>query len=170
MGGIGRCAAIICALIAGIAAARAESYPERPIHLVVAFVPGGATDTFTRQIQQDLSEALGQQVVVENRPGASGYLAWNYVAKAEPDGYTLLMAENALAISQGLFKKAASTFDPVQQYDPVALLATSPLALVVANKVPAHSVQELIDLAHKTAPKKMNYASAGVGSVAHLTF
>jgi len=169
MGGIGRCAAIICALIAGIAAARAESYPERPIHLVVAFVPGGATDTFTRQIQQDLSEALGQQVVVENRPGASGYLAWNYVAKAEPDGYTLLMAENALAISQGLFKKAASTFDPVQQYDPVALLATSPLALVVANKVPANTVPELVALSH-TVSQKMNYASAGVGSVAHLTF
>jgi len=169
MGGIGRCAAIICALIAGIAAARAESYPERPIHLVVAFVPGGATDTFTRQIQQDLSEALGQQVVVENRPGASGYLAWNYVAKAEPDGYTLLMAENALAISQGLFKKAASTFDPVQQYDPVALLATSPLALVVANKVPANTVAELVALSH-TVSQKMNYASAGVGSVAHLTF
>ena len=169
MGGIRRCAAIICALIAGIAAARAESYPERPIHLVVAFVPGGATDTFTRQIQQDLSEALGQQVVVENRPGASGYLAWNYVAKAEPDGYTLLMAENALAISQGLFKKAASTFDPVQQYDPVALLATSPLALVVANKVPANTVAELVALSH-TVSQKMNYASAGVGSVAHLTF
>ena len=169
MGGIRRRAAIICALIAGIAAARAESYPERPIHLVVAFVPGGATDTFTRQIQQDLSEALGQQVVVENRPGASGYLAWNYVAKAEPDGYTLLMAENALAISQGLFKKAASTFDPVQQYDPVALLATSPLALVVANKVPANTVAELVALSH-TVSQKMNYASAGVGSVAHLTF
>jgi tripartite-type tricarboxylate transporter receptor subunit TctC len=79
------------------------------------------------------------------------------------------MAENALAISQGLFKKASSTFDPVKQYDPVALLATSPLALVVANKVPANSVPELIKLSH-SLPQRMNYASAGVGSVAHLTF
>ena len=80
------------------------------------------------------------------------------------------MAENALAISQGLFKKTQSDFDPVKQYDPVALLASSPLALVVANRVPAHSVQELIALAHQMSPKKMNYASAGIGSVAHLTF
>jgi tripartite-type tricarboxylate transporter receptor subunit TctC len=80
------------------------------------------------------------------------------------------MAENALAISQGLFKKASSTFDPIKQYDPVALVATSPLALVVANRVKANSVGELIALAHSMAPKKMNYASAGIGSVAHLTF
>jgi tripartite-type tricarboxylate transporter receptor subunit TctC len=169
MGAITRWAAIVCALLAGIAAAHAQNYPERPIHLIVAFVPGGATDTMARQIQQDLSEALGQTVVVENRPGASGYLAWNYVAGAAPDGYTLLLCENALAISQGLFKKAASTFDPVKQYDAVAHVATSPLALVVADKVPANSVRELIALSH-TVPQKMNYASAGVGSVAHLTF
>src|SRR6185437_11859134 len=103
-------------------------------------------------------------------PGGSGYIAWNYVANAAPDGYTLLMAENALAISQGLFKKASSSFDPIRQYDPVALVATSPLALVVANRVQANSVAELVVLARSMAPKKMNYASAGIGSVAHLTF
>ena len=170
MAAILRCGALICAMLASFAGASAQTYPERPIHLIVAFVPGGATDTFTRQIQQDLSEALGWQIVVENKPGGGGYIAWNYVAAAAPDGYTLLMAENALAISQGLFKKSQSDFDPVKQYDPVALLASSPLALVVANRVPAHSVQELIALSHQMAPKKMNYASAGVGSVAHLTF
>ena len=100
---------LLCAMVAGFAAARAQDYPTRPIHLIVAFVPGGATDTMARQIQQDLGEALGQPVIVENRPGASGYLAWNYVANAAPDGYTLMMAENALAISQGLFKKASAT-------------------------------------------------------------
>jgi tripartite-type tricarboxylate transporter receptor subunit TctC len=150
--------------------ARAQTYPERPIHLIVAFVPGGATDTMARQIQQDLSEALGQPVVVENRPGGSGYIAWNYVANAKPDGYTLLMAENALAISQGLFKQQSSSFNPIRQYDPVAHVASSPLVLVVANKVKADTVAELIALAHAMEPQKMNYASAGIGSVAHLTF
>ena len=165
-----RWAVLVGAAVIGASAAQAQTYPDRPIHLIVAFVPGGATDTMARQIQQDLSQALGQQVIIENKPGGSGYIAWNYVASAPPDGYTLLMCENALAISQGLFKQASSTFNPVTQYDPIAHVASSPLALVVANRVPAHSVAELIALAHAIAPKKMNYASAGVGSVAHLVF
>jgi tripartite-type tricarboxylate transporter receptor subunit TctC len=164
-----RWCALICALLFCVGA-QAQNYPDRPIHLIVAFVPGGATDTMARQIQQDLSEALGQPVVVENRPGGSGYIAWNYVANARPDGYTLLMAENALAISQGLFKQQSSTFDPIKQYDPVAHVASSPLALVVANRVKANTVAELIALAKSMEPQKMNYASAGIGSVAHLTF
>jgi tripartite-type tricarboxylate transporter receptor subunit TctC len=164
-----RWCALICALLLG-SGAQAQNYPERPIHLIIAFVPGGATDTMARQIQQDLSEALGQTVVVENRPGGSGYIAWNYVANANPDGYTLLMAENALAISQGLFKQQSSSFNPLKQYDPVAHVASSPLALVVANRVKANTVAELIALAHAMEPQKMNYASAGIGSVAHLTF
>jgi tripartite-type tricarboxylate transporter receptor subunit TctC len=170
MRAIMRWGALMCAMAAGLAGARAQDYPVRPIHLIVAFVPGGATDTMARQIQQDLAAALGQPVIVENRPGASGYLAWNYVANAAPDGYTLMMAENALAISQGLFKKASSTFDPIRQYDAIAHVATSPLVLVVATRVKANSVAELIALAHAMAPKTMNYASAGIGSVAHLTF
>src|SRR5262245_9801025 len=86
----------------------AQAYPSRPIRLVVAFVPGGATDTLARQISNDLKEALGQPVVIENRPGANGYLAWNHVASSEPDGHTLLLAENALAMSQALHQKATS--------------------------------------------------------------
>jgi len=168
MPAIFRFCALLCALLA--CGAQAQTYPDRPIHLIIAFVPGGATDTMARQIQQDLSEALGQPVVVENRPGGSGYIAWNYVANSRPDGYTLLMAENALAISQGLFKQQSSTFDPIKQYDPVAHVASSPLALVVANRVQANTVAELIALAHSMAPQKMNYASAGIGSVAHLAF
>jgi tripartite-type tricarboxylate transporter receptor subunit TctC len=146
-----------------------SSYPDRPIRLVVAFPPGGATDTLTRQITQELGEALGQSVVIENKPGGGGYIAWNYVASSDPDGYTLLMAENALGISQALYKKTASSFDPVKQYDAIASVATSPLVLAVANNVKANSVAELIAYS-RTLPQKMNYASAGIGSVSHLTF
>src|SRR6267378_3502691 len=89
--------------------ASAQTYPARPVRLIVAFVPGGATDTLARQISNDLKEALGQAVVVENRPGANGYLAWNHVASAEPDGHTLLLAENALGISQALYRRTKSS-------------------------------------------------------------
>jgi len=149
--------------------ASAQTYPVRPVRLVVAFVPGGATETLARQISNDLKEALGQAVIVENRPGANGYLAWNYVAAAEPDGHTLLLAENALGISQALYKKAASSFDPLTQYDAVAVLANSPSALIVSNNIPAGTVAELVAYS-RTVPGKMNYASAGVGSVSHLNF
>jgi tripartite-type tricarboxylate transporter receptor subunit TctC len=145
-----------------------SSYPDRPIRLVVAFPPGGATDTMTRQITQELGEALGQSVVIENKPGAGGYVAWNHVATSEPDGYTLLMAENAIGISQALYKKTQS-FDPIKQYDAIATVATSPLVLAVANNVKANSVAELIAYS-RTVPEKINYASAGIGSVSHLTF
>jgi tripartite-type tricarboxylate transporter receptor subunit TctC len=146
-----------------------SSYPDRPIRLVVAFPPGGATDTLARQVTQELGEALGQSVVIENKPGAGGYIAWNYVAAADPDGYTLLMAENALGISQALYKKTSSSFDPVKQYDAIAVVATSPLVLAVANNVNANSVNELIAYS-RAMPQKINYASAGIGSVSHLTF
>jgi tripartite-type tricarboxylate transporter receptor subunit TctC len=157
------------ALAAASRPAWAQAYPSRPVRLVVAFVPGGATDTLARQISNDLKEALGQAVVVENRPGANGYLAWTHVAAAEPDGHTLLLAENALGISQALHRKATSSFDPLTQYDPVAAIATSPSALILANNIPVTTVAELV--AHsRTVPGKMNYASAGVGSVSHLNF
>ena len=130
-------AAIAAPLLVLSGLARAQTYPLRPVRMVVAFVPGGATDTLARQISNDLKEALGQAIVVENRPGANGYLAWNHVAAAEPDGYTLLLAENALAMSQALYKKAASSFDPLTQYDAVAGIATSPSALIISKNIPS---------------------------------
>ena len=158
------------ALFSTVPFASAQSaYPDKPIHFIVAFVPGGATDTFARQISNDLQNALGQPVVIENRPGAGGYIAWNHVATSDPDGYTLLLAENAVAISQALYKKSKSSFDPLTQYDAVAGLAASPSALVVANNIPVKTVAELLTYA-KTVPQKMNFASAGVGSVSHLNF
>ena len=164
------CAILAAVLAAGSAQAQQpSSYPDRPIRLVVAFVPGGATDTLARQISNDLKEALGQAVVVENRPGGGGYVAWSHVASSEPDGYTLLLAENALAISQALYKKSKSNFDPVAQYDAVTGIAVSPSALIVANDLPARTVAELVAHA-RTVPQKLNFASAGIGSVSHLNF
>ena len=161
---------VTCAALLTLQSASAQSaYPDKPVHFVVAFVPGGATDTFARQISNDLQDALGQPVVIDNRPGAGGYIAWNHVASSDPDGCTLLLAENAVAISQALYKKSKSNFDPLTQYDAVAGLAASPSALIVANNVPAKSVAELLAYA-KTVPQKMNFASAGIGSVSHLNF
>jgi tripartite-type tricarboxylate transporter receptor subunit TctC len=107
--------------------------------------------------------------VVENRPGAGGYIAWSHVATSDPDGYTLLLAENALAISQALYKKSKANFDPVTQYDAVTGIAVSPSALIVANTLPAKSVAELVAHA-RNVPQKLNFASAGIGSVSHLNF
>src|SRR5258706_16118118 len=127
---------IVAALLGALDSAFAQ-YPDRPVRLVVAFVPGGASDTMARQILAELSQALGQPVIVENRPGGNGYVGWNHVASAAADGYTLLFAENALAMSQALFKNQANTFDPLKQYDAIAHVASSPMALVVANNVKA---------------------------------
>ena len=147
----------------------AQTYPSRPVRLIVAFVPGGATDTLARQISEDLKQALGEAVVIENRPGAGGYIAWSHVASSEPDGHTLLLAENALGMSQALYRGKTSSFDPLKQYDAVAGVATSPSALIVATQIPANTVAELVAYS-KTVKGKMNYASAGVGSVSHLNF
>jgi len=158
---------LLGAALLGVLGCAFAQYPDRPIRLVVAFVPGGATDTMARQVLGELSDALGQPVVVENRPGANGYLGWNHVASAPADGYTLLLAENALAMSQALHKRSTSPFDPLTQYDAIASVASSPLVLVVANNVSANTVKELLAYS-RAGPQKMNYASAGIGSVTHL--
>src|SRR6187431_1334264 len=126
-----RLLAILCCLFGAPTSALAQSnFPDRPIRLIIAFVPGGATDTLARQLNNDLQNVLGQPVVIENRPGAGGYLAWSHVASADPDGYTLLLAENALAISQAIYKKSKSPFDPITQYDAISGVAVAPSALL----------------------------------------
>lgn len=159
------------AVLVSPAASNAQSatdYPTRPIRLVVGFAPGGATDTLARLLTGALSQELGQSVYVENIAGASGLLGWRNVAAATPDGYSLLMAENAIAIRPG-FKDMTPTFDPVTQLEAVASVAHSPLALCVADNVPAGDVKELIALSRKSE-KKLNFASAGTGSVAQLVW
>ena len=153
--------------IPALSSVQAE-YPDRPIRLIVGFGPGGATDTFARIFSGPLAKELKQTVLVENVPGASGYIGWRTVASASPDGYTLMMAENALVIRPG-FKDIKPQFDPSTEFTPIAFAATSPLAICVANAVPANNMKELIALSHAAA-KKLTFASAGVTSVSQLVW
>ena len=157
-----------CALAAFAisAAAHAQVYPVKPIRMIVAYPPGGGTDIVGRTLAQKLGESLGQGVVVENRGGASGNIGTELAARAAPDGYTILMgnvAPNAINVS--LFKELP--FDPVADFAPVSLVASTPNILVVHPSTRARTVKEVIALA-KAKPGAFNFASAGVGSSSHL--
>ena len=154
-------------LAAALAPAQAQHYPTRPVRFVVPFAPGGSVDTLARTIGPRLADALGQQVVVDNRPGGNGDIGMIIVAKAPPDGYTLLLGYIAnLAIAPSLYAKLP--FDPQKDYAPITQIATSPNVLTAHPSVPARNLQELIALA-KTKPGAVNFASTGVASVGHLT-
>ena len=154
-------------LLAFSTSASAQQYPNRPIRFVVPFAPGGSTDTLARTIGQKLTEALQQQVVVDNRSGANGNIGMEIVAHAAPDGYTILLGYIAnLGIGPALYAKLP--FDPVRDYAPITQLASSPNILAVHPSLPVKSLRELIAYA-KTNPKKLNFASSGVGSIGHLT-
>ncbi len=167
MGAImGRCAAILGAggLLGGLALpAGAEDYPSKPIRILVPFVPGGATDILARLVGQNLTAAWGQQVVIDNRPGANGVLAADMTAKGTPDGHTLLFVAIGHAINPLLQKNLP--YDTQKDFTPVSLAAILPLIVTVHPTVPANNVKELIALA-KT--RRLNYASGGVGSSQHL--
>ena len=144
----------------------AQAFPERPVRFVVGFTPGGPSDILARALGQKLAERWGQQVVVENRPGAGGNLAAEAVARSAPDGYSWLLGNNSiLATNHALYRKLA--YDPVKDFAPVALVAVQPNILVVHPDVPAKSLAELIALARQS-PGKLNYASSGAGAAAHL--
>jgi tripartite-type tricarboxylate transporter receptor subunit TctC len=163
-----RWASLICALLAAPGLAQAQStYPDRPIKFVIAFPPGGATDTFFRLVSNELGAALGQSIVIENKGGAGGYIAWQYVAASPPDGYTVLVGENAIGINQALFKKHPSGFNPLKDYDAVGAMASTPLVWTVANNVPADNFADFVKWS-KTVPGHFNYGHAGPGSVSHL--
>ena len=146
--------------------ASAQTYPNQPVRIVVPFAAGGAVDTVARVVGQKMSESLGQPVVVENKPGAGGNLAADTVARAAPDGYTMLLTTNGHAISPSLYRTLP--FDAVKDFIPVTQLIESPLLLVASNKLPANSLQELIALA-KQKPGVLNYGSTGVGNPLHLS-
>lgn len=146
--------------------AAAQPYPARPIRLIVAWGPGGAPDIFARIVGQKLYEAMGQPVIVDNRPGATGNIGAEIAAKAPPDGHTIFNATLSLVISPGFYKKLP--FDPIASFAPVTMLASVPLILVIHPGLPVKSVTELITLA-KSRPGSLNYASVGIGSPAHVS-
>ncbi|TAI63628.1 LacI family transcriptional regulator [Bradyrhizobium sp. Leo170] len=145
--------------------ARAAGYPERPIHVAVPFSAGGAVDIVARTVMQQAGPQLGQPVVIENRPGASGNIATAFVAKSDPDGYNVLIAANNLATNEALFDSLP--FNAEKDLEPVALVGYSPLILVVQPQFEAKTVKDLVDMA-KAAPDKLTFASAGTGTSGHL--
>lgn len=151
--------------LASSASLFAQQYPVRPVRLVIPFPPGGSADTVGRVVAQKLSEIFGQQVIVDNRPGASTLIGSEIVAKAAPDGYALLLSSAGLTINVSLMGKLP--FDPIKDLAPVTLVTSAPNILVVNPAVTANSVQELIALA-KTRPGQLNFGSAGQGSGNHL--
>ena len=160
-------AATFLALSGVIGLAEAQTYPSRVITLVIPFAPGGSTSIVGRVIADKMSQLLGQSIVVDNRPGAGGTVGTKYVAKSDPDGYTLLLGyTGTLAIGPSLYKEVG--YDPSKDFAPIGMIGNAPSALVVHPSFPAHTVAELIAYA-KANPGKVNFGSAGVGSVNHIT-
>jgi tripartite-type tricarboxylate transporter receptor subunit TctC len=156
-----KAAAILLALST---AAFAQDYPNRPVRLIIPFPPGGSNDVVGRVMATALSEALGKQVVVDNRSGAGGVIGTEVAANSPPDGYTILVISIAHAVNPWLYKL---NYDPIKSFVPVGIMASGTNVLVVNPELPVKSVKELIDLAKKE-PGKLQYASAGIGSFQHL--
>jgi tripartite-type tricarboxylate transporter receptor subunit TctC len=154
-----------CAALAS-AVAPAQTYPSRPIHFVVGFPPGGSTDLAARALGDKLGTALGQAVIVDNKPGASGNIAAEQVARAAPDGYTLFVAATSFATSPAFFEKLP--WDPVKDFTPISLVATVPIIAVVHPSVPAKTPKELIAYS-KAHPGKLNLASPGATTLVRLS-
>ena len=158
-------AAAVAVMIATAGAANAQGYPNKPVRILVPFVAGGAVDAMARIIGSKLSEQMGQPVVVENRAGAGGNLAPDALSKSAPDGYTILLTTNGLAISPSLYRKLP--FDVHKDFVAVTQVVASQLVIVATPKLPANSIAELIALA-KAKPGGLNYGSTGIGNPLHL--
>jgi tripartite-type tricarboxylate transporter receptor subunit TctC len=158
----------VCSALLAIAASGvgAQSYPTKPIRLVVGFTPGGGVDINARLLAPKLQEYLGQQVIVDNRPGAGTNIANEMVARAAPDGYTLLVNTAAVVINMSLYKKV--NYDALKDFAPVSLFSHSPNILTVHPSLPVKGVKDLVALA-KAKPGAMNFSSAGAGTTQHLT-
>jgi len=160
-----RVALLSCTLGITATAAMAQAYPNKPIKLIVPFAPGGFTDVVARILGQKLSVSLGQPFVIENKAGAGSTIGTDFVAKAAPDGYTLVMVSTTHVISPAIYPKLP--YDPIKSFTPVGKLVDSAYVLLVNPKVPANNVAEFIALA-KASPDKIHYASSGNGSSQHL--
>jgi len=157
--------AALVAMAHGTASAQAD-YPNRPVSVIVPQATGGANDTIARIITAKLSEILGQQFVVENRPGAGGNIGASYVAKAKPDGYTIMIVANGMAVNPALYRNMS--YNPIKDFQPISLLAAVPNILVTqASRKDVNSLNDVIRQV-KEKPGKYSYASAGVGTSIHL--
>ena len=166
--GLKRAAAAAClvpALVFSAPASAQPAYPQKPIRMVVPFPAGGGTDILARLVGQKMSEALGQQIITDNRPGAGGTIGTDVASKAPADGYTIIMVSGSHAINPGLYPKLP--YDTVNDFAPITQIATSPGILVVHPALPVKSVRDLITLA-RAKPGQLNYASAGNGTPPHL--
>ena len=157
----------IAVLVAGSEGAWAQAYPNRPIRLIVSYPPGAGTDFTAREVGAQFSKALGQPVVVDNRPGAAATVGHGLVAKSAPDGYTLLLGTTGGLVSGPALMGSKIPYDPLKDFTTIGLATHVPYSLVLAGSVPANNVKELIDLA-KASPRKLNFASPGVGTPNHL--
>lgn len=168
-----RCRASAVRWALGVAAAcglhaapvAAQTYPDKPIRMLVGFAPGGTVDIVARIVAPRMSERLGQQIVVDNRPGAGSSIASGITAKATPDGYTLLMISSSHVVNAGLH--AHMPYDPVKDFACISQVATAPVVLIVTNSLPVHTVKELIELA-RAKRRALNYGSSGIGGNSHL--
>lgn len=155
--------AVLFASLGLLGRAEAAGWPERAIRIVIPAPPGSATDLLARILSDRLPAALGQPVIVDNRPGGGGNIGPEFVVRQPADGYTLLLTQNTLASNIGFFKKLP--FDPIADFEPISLIATTPLAMIVSADSPAKSVKDLVELARS---KRISYGSAGVGTPHHL--
>jgi len=164
---------LVAGIVAGIglllcetaAWSQSVSYPNRPIHVIVPFPPGGAVDPIARSITPKLEEAWGQPVVVDNKPGAATIVGSDFVAKAAPDGYTVILVATSFTVNPSAYSKLP--FDPVKDFAPISLVSRLPNMLVVNSKLPVNSVKELIEYL-KARPGQVNFSSIGYGSTQHL--
>ena len=163
-------ALVVCVAWAGasaVGAQQTDAYPQKPIRMVVGYAAGGGADALARVVAGKLTEVLGQQVLVDNRPGAGATLAADFVAKSAPDGYTLYFADTAILIAPSVYAKLA--YDPAKSFTPIGRVALLPLVFVVNTQVPASNPPELV-AALKANPGKYSYGSSGVGTLGHLAF
>lgn len=156
---------LVSTLLAGAMSVSAQGYPNKPVRLIVPFAPGGFTDVVARIMGQRLSTAMGQQFIIENKAGAGSIIGTDFVAKAAPDGYTLVMVSTTHVISPWIYK--SMPYDPIKGFTAVSKLVEAPYVLLVNPKVPANNVREFIALA-KSSPNPIHYASSGNGSSQHL--
>jgi tripartite-type tricarboxylate transporter receptor subunit TctC len=158
-------ALLVCAIVGAVPCLAADTYPSRPVHVIVPYAPGGSTDMMARVITQQLAEELPQSFIVENKTGGGSSIGDAYVAKSAPDGYTLLMADQSLVLAPHLYKSV--TFDVINDFTPITEIARIPAVLVVNPSLNVNTLDELIRYA-RANPGKLNYASAGTGGAVHL--